>query len=81
MPENTWLDPSHLPDFRQILANIDSSANPVYKAVANKPHYMRALFVAQIKVSVWQDDLLKICELMNKQPNTKPKEKDPAKCK
>ena len=36
---------------------------------------MRALFVAQIKGSVWQDDLLEICEFLNSQPNTKPKEK------
>ena len=49
MPENTWLDPQHLPDFGQILANINSSTNPVYEAVVNKPHYMQALFVAQIK--------------------------------
>ena len=81
MPENTWPDSTHLPDFGQILANIDSSANPVYEAVVNKPHYMQALFVAQIKGSVWQNDLLEICKFMNTQPNTKPKEKDPAKGK
>ena len=79
MPENTWLDPQHLPDFGQILANIDSSANPVYQAVVNKPHYMRALFVAQTKGSVWHNDLLEICEFMNTQPNTKTKEKDAKK--
>ena len=54
LPENTWLDPQHLPDFGQILHHVDSPASPVYEAVVNKPHYMRALFVAQIKVSVWQ---------------------------
>ena len=42
----TWLDPKKLPDFGQILANIESSSNPVYEAVVNKPHYMQALFVA-----------------------------------
>ena len=52
LTENNWLDPQHLPNFGQVLANIDSSENPVYQAVVNKPHYTRALFVAQIKVSV-----------------------------
>ena len=75
LPESTWLDPQHLPDFGQILANVNSSANPVYQAVVNKPHYMRALFVAQIKGSVWQDNLLKICEFINSQLNTKAKSK------
>ena len=42
----TWLDQKHLPDFGQILAKADSSENPMYQAVVNKPHYMRALFVA-----------------------------------
>ena len=40
---------------------------------------MRALFVAQIKGSVWQDDLLEICEFMNGQTNIIPKEKDKTK--
>ena len=66
-----WLDPQHLLDFGQILANVNSSENPVYQTVVNKPHYMRALFVAQIKGSVWQDDLLDICKHRNSQPITK----------
>ena len=52
LPENTWLDPQHLPDFVQILHHVNSPAIPVYQAVVNKPHYMQALFVAQIKGSV-----------------------------
>ena len=52
LTENAWLDPQHLPDFGQILANDDSFVSPVYQAVVNKPHYMRALFVAQIEGSV-----------------------------
>ena len=44
--ENAWLDPQHLPNFGQILYHVDSSANPVYQAVAYKPHYMKALLVA-----------------------------------
>ena len=52
LPENTWLDPQHLPNFGQILYHVDSPASPVYQAVINKSHYMRALFVAQVKGSV-----------------------------
>ena len=62
-----WIQ-KNLPAFGPILANVDSSANPVYQTVVNKPHYMYALFVAQIKGSVWQDDLLEICKYMNGQP-------------
>ena len=75
MPESTWLDPQHLLDFGQILHHVDSPANPVYQAVVNKTHYMWDMFVAQIKRSVWQDDLLEICEFMNGQPITKSKDK------
>ena len=66
LSENTWLDPQHLPDFGQILHHVDSPENPVYEAVVNKPHYMRAL---------WQDNLLEICEFTNSQPITKSEDK------
>ena len=75
LSENTWLDPQNLPDFGQILHHINSPTNPVYEAVVNKPHYMRALFIAQIKGSVWQDDLLEICKFMNGQPITNSEDK------
>ena len=75
VPEKTWLDPQHLPNFGQILHQVDSPTSPVYEAVVNKPHYMWALFVAHIKGSVWQDDLLEICKFMNGQPITKSEDK------
>ena len=70
-----------MPDFGKVLYYVNSSANPVYQAVVNKPHYMRALFVAQIKGSVWQDNLLKICKYMNGQPLTKSEDKSANKSK
>ena len=53
LPENTWLDPKYLPYFGQILHHVDSLVSLICQAGANKPHYMRALFVAQIKCLVW----------------------------
>ena len=46
LPESTWLDPQHLPNFGQILHHVDSPASSVYQAVVSKPHYIRAMFFA-----------------------------------
>ena len=70
LPANTWVDLQHLPDFGPILQNFDATS-PIFEAVVNKPHYMRALFVAQVKGTILQSDLLLICYFMDSQPLTK----------
>ena len=64
------MDPQHLPYFEPILQAFDAT-NPIFEVVLNKPHYMRALFVAQVKGTILQTDLLLICYFMDSQPLTK----------
>ena len=71
LPANTWVNPQNLQDFWPILQDFDSNSNPFFKAVFNKPHYMQALFVTQVKETILQTDLLSICWFMNSQPLTK----------
>ena len=70
LPANTWVDPQHLPDFGPILQDFDAK-NSIFEAAVNKPHYMQALFVAQVKGTILQTDLLLICWFMDSQPLTK----------
>ena len=51
LPTDTWMDPQHLPDFSPILQAFDAT-NSIFKVVVNKPHYMRALFVAQVRGTI-----------------------------
>ena len=51
LPANTWVDPQHLTNFGPILQDFDST-NLIFEAVVNKPHYMQALFVAQVKGTI-----------------------------
>ena len=60
--EHRWIESNHLPGFDNVAKYVETAENLMIRTVNQKPHYFLALLVAQNKKTVYQTDLLRICQ-------------------